>query len=466
MALYRTDTIVACATAPGRGAIAIVRWSGPSALAIAERVFVPRTPGPIEPWKMRLGTLVAGQDPVPIDEALGVFFPAPQSFTGEDTFEAHCHGSPVIVEQVIASAISAGARSAERGEFTRRAVLNGKLDLLQAEAVADLVSAKMAAGARAAWRQLQGALSIDLDSLRDALVAVLADIEAQVDFTDDELPDADCGRRVEAITLVLARIEELLGGFAASRRQREGFRVVFTGKPNAGKSSLVNRLLGSGRMIVSDEPGTTRDVVEECVDLGGIAFVLADTAGIREAVGAAEAQAVQRARETLEEADLRILVLDASVDGEIDAVVSRSQNAAAETIVVWNKMDLEGHCGGSGPDARATARRRVTSSGAVVVETSARTGAGCDALADTLVHLARKKLEGEPSGISRVRHRAALERTLEPLRRAGELARSEGRSELAAVELRTALLELSSIAAPLGDEEVLDRIFSEFCIGK
>jgi len=438
--MYRADTIVACATPAGRGAIAIVRCSGPGALRVAEAVFRPRIPVPWQPWRMRIGTVAR-----------------PSSFTGEDTFEIHCHGSPVIVELVIASAIAAGARAAERGEFTRRAVLNGKLDLLQAEAVADLIDARMAAGARAAWRQLQGSLSEELAEIRKALLAVLADIEAAVDFTDDELPDADFSGRCEALDAVALRVGALLQGFAASRRQREGLRVVFTGKPNAGKSSLVNRLLGSGRMIVSDEPGTTRDVVEETVDLGGIAFVLTDTAGLRDGVGSAEIQAVERAKESLADADLRVLVIDASVAPDPAARDSWQEYAGPDTIVVLNKLDLEG-CG--------SWKGCLESATATVVETSARTGFGCAQLVNALVSAARERLEAETVGISRIRHRAALERALVPLRDAQRLAASESASELAAVEIRTAVAELASITAPLDNEEVLDLVFSEFCIGK
>ena len=453
--MYRADTIVACATAPGRSAIAIVRWSGSDALAIAARLFVPARPGSLEPWQMRLGTILA-PDGTPFDQVLGVYFPATHSFTGEDTVEVHSHGSPVVIEQIIAGAIRCGARAAERGEFTRRAVMNGKLDLVQAEAIADLIDARMAAGARSAWRQLEGSLSDELDDLRARLVGVLAEIEAHVDFTDDELPDADFHARSSVITSVMARIEEMLGGFAASRRQRDGFRVVFTGKPNAGKSSLVNRLLGSGRMIVSDEPGTTRDVVEEVVDLGGIAFVLVDSAGIREAPTGAEAEAVRRAHEALEESDVQVLVLDGSDSRAGD--VSDWLAAGADRIAVINKSDLF-----AGGNAEESARG---DGAARIVVTSAKTGDGCRELAAALVELASHRLASDAPGISRLRHRGALERTLAPLGRARELVVSEESSELAAIELREALAELAAVRLPLDNEEVLDRIFSGFCIGK
>lgn len=459
MGMYRADTIVACATPAGRGAISIVRWSGPEAMAVAGRVFRARDGRDFEPWRMRLGAVLAADGSTPIDEALGVWFPGPRSFTGEDTFEIHSHGSPLVVEQILASAIAAGARAADRGEFSRRAVLNGKIDLLQAEAIADLIDARMTAGAEAAWKQLQGALSDELASLRDRLVAVLADLEARIDFTDDELPDADAGRHGLVIDAVLARIGAMLGGFAAGRRQREGVRVVFTGRPNAGKSSLVNRLLGSGRMIVSEEPGTTRDAVEEAVDLSGMAFVFVDTAGIRSGVGPAESEAVRRARERARDADLRVLVLDASapVDPEDDELWQEVRGP--QTIVVLNKMDL----GATFPRER---EERLGQGAAALLRTSARTGEGCGLVVERLLALAKAGQVQQPAGISRVRHRAALERALGPLRRARDLVVQEDACELAVVELREAMKELASISEPLDNEEILDRIFSEFCIGK
>jgi len=258
---------------------------------------------------------------------------------------------------------------------------------------------------------------------------------------------------------VAARLIELRDGFAAARRQREGVRVVFTGRPNAGKSSLVNRLLGSGRMIVSAEPGTTRDAVEEVVDLGGVAFVFTDTAGIRSGAGPAETEAVSRARDRVRDADLKVLVLDASLPSQPGDDELWEEVRGPRTVVVLNKSDL----GATFPRDRVELLR---AGGAAVLSTSAQTGAGCDLLAGELLALAKRTLESEPAGISRVRHRAALERTLEPLARARRLVRSEDACELAVIELRDALAELSSIGEALDNEEVLDRIFSEFCIGK
>ncbi|RMF22057.1 MAG: tRNA uridine-5-carboxymethylaminomethyl(34) synthesis GTPase MnmE, partial [Deltaproteobacteria bacterium] len=251
--MYRRDTIVACATPPGRGGVAIVRLSGDQARAIAEDLFRPSRARSWSPRRLIHGAVRDPDRGRTIDEGLLAWMPGPHSFTGEDVVELQVHGSPLVVERIIAAAVRLGARPAERGEFTRRAVLNGRLDLLQAEAVADLIDARVEAGADAAWAQLQGALSQRLGRIREGIVDVLAEVEANVDFSDEELPGEEIDVRMDRVAASIKEIESLLGGFAAARRLRDGYSVVFVGRPNAGKSSLVNALLGTGRMIVSHE---------------------------------------------------------------------------------------------------------------------------------------------------------------------------------------------------------------------
>ncbi len=394
-----------------------------------------------------------------LDEVLAASMPAPHSYTGEDVLELHCHGSPVVVEAVIACAIRAGARAAEPGEFTRRAVLNGKMDLVQAEAVADLIDAPVRSAAALAWQQLQGALSGRLGVVREKIVSVLADVEANVDFSDEELPDENVPARHEELATARGKICGLLEGFAAARRQREGYRTVVAGRPNVGKSSLVNALLGSGRMIVSDEPGTTRDTVEEVVDLGGMAFVLTDTAGVRAAQSKAEAAAVERALESCGQADLVVVVIDGSEPLHDDDRELLAGLEAPATVVAINKRDLPSRLSGQ-------TRAELASRAARVVETCALTGEGCAELCGVLEEVARGTDELQPAAISRVRHRTALERTLVCLDRADELIAQQGAPELAAIELRGAADELAALVAPLDNEEILDIIFNEFCIGK
>ena len=412
-------------------------------------------------WRLYRGVARdPGDDRAPIDDVLVVRMPGPRSYTGEDVVEIHCHGSPLVVERLLAACVRTGARSAERGEFTRRAVLNGRLDLLQAEAVADLIDARVGRAAAAAWNQLQGALSKRLQRLRSRVLDVLADVEANVDFSDDDLPEENVDDRVVRLDGVRADIAAMLAGFAASRRLREGCRIVFTGRPNVGKSSLVNALLGFARMIVTDEPGTTRDAVEEVVDVAGIACVLIDTAGVRETPSRAERAAVERARAEAGDADIVVAVIDRSqpLDDEdrrlLGSVIGR------DAVVVLNKSDLPDRCGRRDVD-------RLAASNGKIVEASAVVEGGCDALATALVALAGHEAAGEsePVGISRIRHRTALENADRCLAAARQLA-ADRAPELVAFELRAALSHLASITDPVDNEAVLDRIFAQFCVGK
>lgn len=458
--VYQRDTIVALATPRGRGAIAIVRITGVGAFAIADGLFVPargRTP---RPWSLCRGTVHDPTTKETIDDVLTVRMPGPATYTGEDVVELHTHGSPVVVERVLSIAMQLGARAAERGEFTRRAVLNGKLDLAQAEAVMELIDAPVVSAARAAWARLQGALGSRLDAIREAMLDVLADLEASVDFSDEDLPVAGNIARVDRLLWASERIDELLATYALARRERDGWRVAFTGRPNAGKSSLVNRLLGYGRMIVSPEPGTTRDCVEELVDLDGYAFLLTDTAGLRVTESTAESAAVERARLAATDADIVIAVVDGSAplcaqDREwVDTLKGR------RSITVVNKVDL--------PDRLATGRALLADGGRPPIDVSALTGEGCGRITEALRELVLAERGGDehPIGIARERHRDALSRSSEHLAEAIALLRQDAGVELVAIELRDALVRLGGITETPDNEEVLDRIFETFCVGK
>jgi tRNA modification GTPase len=459
--MYRRDTIVAPATPSGRGAVAIVRLSGPEAAVILGKIFFGSASrsGVVEPWRLRHGRIQAA-DGTAIDEVLAAVMPAPHSYTGEDVAEIQCHGSPLIVEKIVELCVVSGARPAEPGEYTRRAVLNGKLDLVQAEAVADLIDSRVSSGATDAWNQLQGALSAELSAIRQRILLVLADVEANVDFSDDELPAESLPARLDGVDLARRQIEVLLGGFAAARRRRDGWRVVFTGRPNAGKSSLVNALLGSGRMIVSDEPGTTRDVVEETVDLDGTAFVLVDTAGLRDSDSAAETVAVERARATFAAADLILVVVDAASIAEPDDADLVRQLPTENTVLVLSKCDLPRQL------ADVDVRALSAECGACLEVSAVDPAVGVGPLIEYLLAAAGADSAVPASATARSRHRGALERSRQALVAAHSILSGQAEPELVSIDLRTAADELAAITHPLDNEEVLDIIFRDFCIGK
>jgi tRNA modification GTPase len=460
--VYRADTIVARATAAGRAAIAIVRISGPDSVEIAGALLRSNRPlRDLPPWRLARFSAIDPDDGRVIDDVLAVQMPGPRSYTGEDVVEIHCHGSSAVVETLLGAAMIAGARSAEPGEFTRRAVLNGRMDLLQAEAVADLIEAPVLSGAKAAWQQLSGAMSERVLALRSRLIGILADIEAHIDFSDDDLPDEDTGARQLRLSGVRDEVEKLIDGFAAARRERDGYRVVLAGKPNVGKSSLLNALLGFERAIVSQEPGTTRDTIMETVDLNGLAFVITDTAGVRRASGAAERLAVDRSRQEAVKADILIAVFDGSQPLEqVDSEVLRLRCDDGIAFGVINKADL---APGLTPDDQC----RLAAAGYRVVSSSALRPGGCDALKRALIEAAEglKGDAGESAGLGRERHKAALHRALTAITQADRMLAAE-EPEIASVELRVALAEVAGITEVLDNERVLDQIFASFCIGK
>ena len=461
--MYRVDTIVARATAAGRAAIAIIRLSGPEAVEIAGRLLrSARALRDLPAWKLARFSAIDPADGQIIDEVLAVRMPAPRSYTGEDVVEIHCHGSAVVVDTLLRASMLAGARLAEPGEFTRRAVLNDRMDLVQAEAVADLIESPVLSGAKAAWQRLSGALSTQILDLRGRLVAVLADIEAFIDFSDDDLPEENPEERQRSLASVREEIESLLSGFAAARRERDGYRVVFAGKPNVGKSSLLNSLLGFERAIVSQEAGTTRDAIMETVDLHGFAFVITDTAGVRQTSSASELLAVDRSLREAKKADILLRVVDGSRPlDDADYAVLQLQCEDGIEIHVVNKSDLA-------PGLDADDRRRLAASGSVVVSTSTVDSGGCDELKLALI-AAAKALKGDAggsAGLGRERHRAALARALAAITAAQSVMASGEQAELASIELRRALAEVAGITEVLDNERVLDLIFSAFCIGK
>ncbi len=444
MALER-DTIVAIATPAGRGAVGIVRLSGEDAEEIAARHLRWHT-APPPPRQLgrarfldRAGALV--------DELLAVRFPAPASYTGEAVVELHGHGNPFLLERIVAELVASGARLARPGEFTERAFLHGKLDLTQAEAVGALIEARSDTAAHLAGRLLAGELGAGLRRLRQAIVEVEAEVEAAIDFPEEEIDPAGGARLAARLAPVAREVEGLLAGHAAARHHLEGIRVVLVGAVNAGKSSLFNRLLAEERAIVTPEPGTTRDYLEGVVQWEGVEVRLVDTAGERQATGAAERAGIERSRTQATGADLLLHVVDASAPAPLPA----PDPADRPTLVVWNKVDLA-------PEAPPPGRGEV-------VACSARTGAGVAAVRAWICAQAREAVTGE-SLACLPRHRLGLEAVQRALEAARDGLAGGLSPELVAFELREAQAALGELIGERTPETVLEAIFDRFCVGK
>ena len=445
-----TDTIAAIATASGAGAIGIVRVSGPQARAIAQALSGKR----LRPRTMRLCALRDAGGRL-LDQALVLLFAGPHSATGEDVLELHGHGSPVVLNLLLARAIELGARTARPGEFTERAFLNGKLDLVQAEAVADLIASDSAAAARAATRSLEGDFSREVRKLLDALVHLRAWLEAALDFPEEEIDFLSAPQLTADLAALQAQLAELL---AAARRGvvlRDGLHVVIVGRPNTGKSSLLNALAQSDRAIVTAIPGTTRDLLREGINVDGIVLTLVDTAGLRESGDLVEREGMRRARAELARADVAILVTDSGHAAADMALLEDCAEAAAR-LIVHNKIDVSGE----------SARVERAAGNEIHMYISAQRG---DGLADLRTELARLGGRGEGAQgafSARARHVAALERVADHLRAADTALRQDHAGELAAEELRQAQHSLGEITGDYTTDDLLGAIFSTFCIGK
>ena len=444
------DTIAAIATPQGIGGISVVRVSGPNAGAIASQVI-----GPLPMPRQASLRSFADSDGHQIDEGLAIFFPGPGSFTGEDVLELHGHGGPVLVGEVLQSILNAGARPAAPGEFSERAFLNGRIDLAQAEGIADLINSATVAAARSAIRSLKGEFSEQINAFNVILADLRAYIEAAIDFPEEEidfLTEGDVEARVSSASQRLSQLQE---GASQGALLARGIRVVLAGRPNVGKSSLLNRLSTEDRVIVSDIAGTTRDVVTVSTEIEGLKVELVDTAGLREAENALEAEGVKRARRAIEEADLALLVVDDTFEVEgANGGLENAWPASADHILVRNKCDLSGRLIGT-----------LDESASPTVCVSAKTGAGLDVLKRCIARAAGYQVGTEPPVMARQRHIQAIIRAREHLVQA-ETHAAQGQGELIAEALRLAQECLGEITGAVTTEELLGDIFSSFCIGK
>ena len=438
-----SDTIVAVATPPGRGGIGVVRVSGAQAETIARRLIARERP--LEPRHATYARIAA------CDQIVATFFPAPHSYTGEDVVELSAHGSPVVLAGILSATMTAGARLAEPGEFTLRAFLNGRIDLPQAEAVADLIDAVTPLQARSAFDQLQGTLTGAIGEIDASLFDLVARLEASVDFSEEGYHFVQAAELSRALEELAARTSALVADGRRGRLVREGLQVAIVGKPNVGKSSLFNALVGASRAIVTELPGTTRGLVTEVMDLDGLRVTLVDTAGLRPTDDVIEAEGVTRARRAQEVADLVLVVVDGSLPLERADDEIISQTTENKRVIVSNKADI-------------SHSRRPD-----FLSVSARTGAGLDALRTGMARALDIEPSIDPPAITNIRHIALVERAHDALSRALSAAGGDGETlseEFVLADLQDARAALEEISGRRTPDDVLAHIFSRFCVGK
>lgn len=457
------DTIAAIGTPIGKGAIGIVRISGKDSLNILKDLF--RTKGGkqregFENRKMHYG-LIVDQFGEPIDEVLAVYMGAPKTFTGEDVVEIQSHGGIVVIKKILRTVLSKGARLAEPGEFTMRAFINGKLDLAQAEAINDLINAKSEIGTKLALKQLEGSLSKKIKKIRDRLLEVKAYIEASVDFPDEEVELLEAGQVENRLNGALAEIERLISTYEEGKFLKEGVKVAIVGRPNVGKSSLLNAILREERAIVTEIPGTTRDVIEETVTLNGIPLKMIDTAGIRESVDRIEQIGIERSINSLKKADVILFVVDGSVGfTKEDKNLAKMVKGENNVILVINKKDL-------GLKVSCSELKNWKR----CVELSAKEDEGIDKLGEAVTKVVLLEpetvMKGNEVFITNERHRELLNQAKRALSKVVKSIKEGFESpEFLSMDLNDALQFLGKIVGEVTDEDMFDIIFSKFCIGK
>ncbi|WP_243372818.1 tRNA uridine-5-carboxymethylaminomethyl(34) synthesis GTPase MnmE [Geotalea sp. SG265] len=455
--MYLEDTIAAISTPIGEGGIGIIRISGPDSLPIARSIFRKRLDGGLKSHRFYYGHIIDPDSGSLLDEAMAVFMGSPNSFTREDVLELHCHGGYLVVQRVLALTLRHGARLAEPGEFTKRAFLNGRIDLVQAEAIMDVIRSRSEMSLNLAQHQREGLLSLRLAQVKESLLSSLALLEAYIDFPEEDIDHAAKDHIKENAVASLVMLDELLSGFSEGRIIREGVSVVIAGKPNVGKSSLLNALLREKRAIVTAVPGTTRDLIEEQMTIKGLPVKLLDTAGIRESDDQVEREGVKLSLEKLASADLILFVVDGSSpfdDGD-RAVLERLTGFSF--MVVKNKVDMD------------TTPVLPFGAEVPVVSVSTRTGQGLmqlqQVIFDFFIHHGDRDSR-DFVAISQVRHRDALDGCRQALGTFMANLERAVNPDLLAIDLRDALAALGEVTGETTADDVLDRIFQQFCIGK
>lgn len=449
-----TDTIAALATPAGTSAIAVVRISGPDTRQVARAIF-----GEIPPPRSMRHADYRDRSGLLLDDVLWVFFQAPRSYTGEDSLEISCHGNPFIAQKILEDLLARGCRVAMPGEFTQRAFLNGRMDLSQAEAVMDVIAARSERALSAANRQLRGALGRRTSAAIEQLLAATAQVEAYIDFPEEDLPPEDSARLRSSLTTLLEDTRKILATSHYGEMLRNGIKTVIAGRPNAGKSSLLNRLVGRERALVSPEPGTTRDYIEEPIMVGPHCLRLIDTAGLNLSPAPLEKLGIDKTHEQIAEADLILAVVDASDVIDHESLESGFADLPrSKTILVFNKCDL----------VHKELVRSYFKDWASVVQVSAQTGQGLDRLREEIIALGdRFQIDvGEDQVAINARHAAALQDVVHALEAARAKLEHGAPTELIASDLRDALRGFEQISGRIDNERMLDQLFASFCIGK
>jgi tRNA modification GTPase len=459
--LKEFDTIAAVATSLGEGGIAIIRVSGSNALQIVSKIFKGKNDKDIKDIKsytMRYGFIYDIEKNEVVDEVIVSFMKGPKSFTAEDTIEINCHGGIVATNRVLEEVIKAGARIAEPGEFTKRAFLNGRIDLSQAEAVIDIIRAKTELSMKSALAQAEGRISKEIKVIRHQLLGIIAHIEATVDFPEEDLEETTSDITSIQLKNVLGEVAKLIASAGEGKIIREGLDTVIVGKPNVGKSSLLNALLMENRAIVTEIAGTTRDIIEEFISIDGVPVKIVDTAGIRETEDIVEKIGVEKSKEKISNADLVILMLDLSRELDKEDVEIIDFIKDRKHIVILNKSDLP-------VKLDRDSLKELNSE--YIIEISAKTGNGLESLKDSIKQLFFSgEVTSKDTMITNARHKEALVRAKESCNQALSALRNTSAIDLASIDVRNAWMSLGEITGETLEEDIIDKIFSEFCIGK
>lgn len=460
------STIAAIATPPGEGGVGIIRISGTDAFSIGRSLFLPQAPlSQIIPRHLYYGSFLS-IDSVRLDSGLFVYMPGPASFTGEDVVELHCHGGGVVLKTVFQTVLKQGALIAEPGEFTKRAFLNGKMDLVQAEAVIEVIRAETEAALSAANERLSGLLSAGVRDIGERLLTVVAHVEAELDFQEDEIDPLRDDQLLEGLGYARRSIERLLSTYEEGKAVRDGIKVLILGRPNVGKSSLLNLLLKEERAIVTPIPGTTRDLIEEAININGVPVRLMDTAGLRDGADDVEAIGIGLARGRIKDADLILFVVDSSVVFYEEDLVLLKETAGKKTLIVANKCDIDLDREDVRPSLEAVFSQYE------VIRISALERIGIDGLNDAIYRAAagesisarRDAIQGPL--LASIRHKRALEESSLAIERAVSAINAGTAREFIALDLRAAIDSLGEITGETTTEDILEKIFSDFCIGK